>query len=375
MSSRWSPGETEKLSEMRSILASELACRRQLPDVVGDRRLLRFLRGHKNVPKACEMYSKFLRWRDQNNVDLIRDHILYGGISSVYDFPCARKIMNLVPQIVIAHDALDKYGNPITLEQFSFDPDEVLKQVTQEEYLTFMIYTLEYKILVLEQLAHEREKAYLARVAEEESSQRGPYGTIIACTTIRDFDGVGLGHMGASGKTVLKWILSVAADNYPETLFRSHMIKVPWMFNTLWYFIKGLLDASTVAKVAITGADFMETLLKDMPIESIPKKYGGLYEGNNTPFAFDLSEDGPFQYLGQKMGGSVVLGDINASDGAHVQKLLAAFLTAAPLEETELVILGRDPRMRPTAQSRPRTQETPTGSTFCKDEFLKCTIS
>ena len=111
----------------------------------------------------------------------------------------------------------------------------LLQKVSQKEYVLFMTYTLEYRILVLEQLAHEREKKILEEAAIGKGLDGGAYGTILACTFIRDFSGVGLNHIGNSGKTVLRWILGIAADNYPETLFRSHMINTPWIFNSIWY--------------------------------------------------------------------------------------------------------------------------------------------
>lgn len=42
----------------------------------------------------------------------------------------------------------------------------------------------------------------------------------------------------------------------------------------------------------------METLLKDMPIESIPVRIGGTFAEYNEPFDFDLSEGGPLHYPG-----------------------------------------------------------------------------
>jgi hypothetical protein len=30
--------------------------------------------------------------------------------------------------------------------------------------------------------------------------------------------------------------------NYPEYLGKCHMINVPWVFTSMWFFIKGLLD-------------------------------------------------------------------------------------------------------------------------------------
>lgn len=89
---------------MRALLKDELAARPPYPDVVGDRRLLRFLRGRQmDVEKACAMYRKFLNWRDKNNADAIRNDILYGGKTSVYEFPNAKKIISMVPQIMLAH--------------------------------------------------------------------------------------------------------------------------------------------------------------------------------------------------------------------------------------------------------------------------------
>jgi len=89
--------ETDKLCQMREILASRLERRPQIPDVVGDRRLLRFLRGHgSNVEKACKMYANFLEFRDANNVDDIRNDILFGHkhkIKTPFDFPSGKKIL------------------------------------------------------------------------------------------------------------------------------------------------------------------------------------------------------------------------------------------------------------------------------------------
>lgn len=250
---KWSHEETEKLLQMRKVLHKELECRKQLPDVVGDRRLLRFLRGHgQNVEKACKMYAKFLSWRDEHDVDDIRDHIVYGKLTSPNEFPCGRKILRLVPQMMIAHDALDICGNPIALEHFNFMPEIVLREITKKEYITFMIYTLEYKILLLEQMADEREKIYL----DSNPPENVPYGIILSSRVIRDLNGFGLGHIGTDGQTVIKWILELAVDNYPELLFKCHMINVPWIFNSIWFFMKGLMDPNTVKKVTITGADY-----------------------------------------------------------------------------------------------------------------------
>ena len=61
---RWSDHETELLKIVRERLHDKLNARPQYPEVVGDRKLIRFLRGHDHdIDKACEMIEKFLDWR------------------------------------------------------------------------------------------------------------------------------------------------------------------------------------------------------------------------------------------------------------------------------------------------------------------------
>lgn len=36
--------------------------------------------------------------------------------------------------------------------------------------------------------------------------------------------------------------LGVASDNYPEMMHKCHMVNAPWLFNTVWWVIKGWLS-------------------------------------------------------------------------------------------------------------------------------------
>jgi len=302
---KWSIDEVEKLSLMRDALKADLNRRRQLPDVVGDRRLLRFLRGHNyNVDKAVLMFRKFLNWRDANDVDSIRDDILYNGIKSPFDFPSGKKIVDLVPQIVIAHDVYDYGGHCIGLEQYCFDPTTVLSNITKDEYIKFLMYMLEYKSLVLDQLSDEREKKTLAKYKGNPPDTQKGYGEMLCCTIIRDFNGFGFGHIGYDGRTVISWVLEIAIDNYPELLAKSHLVNVPWFFNTFWVFVRMFLDENILNKITLASTNVMEILEKEMPREAIPDRVGGLYKGYNTDFIFDISENGPLSIPGTITKGS-----------------------------------------------------------------------
>lgn len=85
---RWSIQEIEMLAEIRSRLSSEIATAGQYPEVVGDRAIIRFIRGHNhNLDKATEMYASFLNWRKESNADEARDDIVKRGMNDPMKFP------------------------------------------------------------------------------------------------------------------------------------------------------------------------------------------------------------------------------------------------------------------------------------------------
>lgn len=71
---RWPANEEAQLLQIRETLSHDPSFLANMrPDVVGDRRILRFLRGQDhNVDLAIAKYKSFLSWREANNVDLIR---------------------------------------------------------------------------------------------------------------------------------------------------------------------------------------------------------------------------------------------------------------------------------------------------------------
>lgn len=77
---------------------------------------------------------------------------------------------------------------PLVLEQYSFSPSEVFNAVTTEQYLLFLIYTLEYRALVMEQMSHESEQEYLKQHPDPLSRSDG-YGVVLLNYCIRDLNG------------------------------------------------------------------------------------------------------------------------------------------------------------------------------------------
>jgi hypothetical protein len=148
---------------------------------------------------------------------------------------------------VIDPNCVDKLGAPLCVEQYAFSPSTVLDEISLEEYITFVIYSLEYKSLILEQLSEQKEREVLKEYEQTIASSNvdpttlPPYGVILHTCVIRDLNGIGFEHLGAKGQEIIKAVVNVASDNYPELMHKCHMINTPWLFNTVWWVIKGWL--------------------------------------------------------------------------------------------------------------------------------------
>ncbi len=191
---RWNKQESDCIAQVKNRLHDQIAQSPAYPEVVGERKIIRFLRGHDyDIEKVCGLMSNFLKWRIDSKVDDIRKHIVEGGADHPLKFPKGELILRLIPQLVLAPDALDIEGAPICVDQYNFSPHEVLKQITLEEYIHFVTYVLEYRSSIIEQMSEERERAFLASLSVEEranvdspDSTSAPYGVIVNTCVIRD---------------------------------------------------------------------------------------------------------------------------------------------------------------------------------------------
>lgn len=111
--------ESQALVEIKTDLASELRQAKPYEEMVGDIRLLRFLRGYNlNVPLAAKHYRAFLQWRTQVGMDAIRDEIVAKNWSTV-DFPGYKELVKYIP-FVNMYDVCDRDGNIICYERSGY---------------------------------------------------------------------------------------------------------------------------------------------------------------------------------------------------------------------------------------------------------------
>ena len=228
---RWDPTEEEEIRQVRERCRDLISESPQYPEVIGDRKILRFLRGHNhNVDKAVAMMTKFLQWRKDAGVNEIRKNIVEGGMDHPFKFPNGEKILGLIPQLIITPYAHDKSGSPICVEQYNFSPAEVLNKISIQEYIVFVMHSLEYRSLVVEQLSEKREKAFLDSLDPNQLEEaQNPtssivYGVLLNTCVIRDLGAVGFEHISSQGQEIIRAVVSLSSDNYPELMRKCFMI-------------------------------------------------------------------------------------------------------------------------------------------------------
>jgi len=282
---RWNEQETRLMEQMRERLADKFARSAQYPEVIGDRKLIRFLRGHfHDLDKACEMMEKFLDWRHENKVDAIRKDIVDNGLDAPEKFPFGELVLRLTKTVVLNTEKFNEGFDPVTVE--SYVAPTIWNEISVDDYIQFRIYCLEYVSMILEQLSEIREQELKAKQENTEE----PYGYIQRLYAVRDLNGMSMFNFTPHNQAIARRITMVSSDNYPELLKKAFVVNTPWIFNTIFSFFKLFLPAATIAKVNVCGANFLEQLNEELGAERVPDFIGGACTSFNGPFQFKTEE-------------------------------------------------------------------------------------
>ena len=127
LATRWAPAEAECLAAVKHNLQEELASRiavHGVSAVTSDRRMMRFIKRFGNdVDKSTEGILAYWQWRADMKVDAMHDRILAEQLTPD-SLPHGKRIMELLPQIPCSSIYRDKFGNPISIEYYGFNPGE-----------------------------------------------------------------------------------------------------------------------------------------------------------------------------------------------------------------------------------------------------------
>jgi len=217
------------------------------PEQHDDPTLLRFLRARKFDPvKAKEMFANCEEWRKEFRVD---------EIVKSFDFKEKAEVDKYYPQY---YHKMDKDGRPIYIESLGKLDIKALYAVTTQERL-------------LQRLVWEYEKFLNERLPACSRAVGRPVET--SCT-ILDLQGVGLSNFYKVKDYVMQ-ASRIGQDRYPECMGKFYIINAPYLFSTIWTFIKPWLDEVTVAKIAILGSSYKASLLEQINPENLPAGLGG----------------------------------------------------------------------------------------------------
>ncbi len=201
--------------------------------------------------------------------------------------------MRLYPVIVVSPLCATDAGLPISYESYDFSPAKVLHELGgAENFLNFHIYCEELKHIVLDNVsnAHEREKLAcrkerqdkqeMLRSNGEEGGGGGEeeeyWGEVVRLVNVRDLRGFGLEHASKPARELIKKVISISQDNYPEQMDICYLVNVPWVFNVLWQALQPLISSwNTRNKVMIWDSNFLQTLRHEVPLSQLPKVLGG----------------------------------------------------------------------------------------------------
>lgn len=233
------------------------------PERHDDPTLLRFLRARKfDLVKSKEMIIACEKWRKDFGVD---------DIIKNFDFKEKPEVDKIYPQY---YHKMDKDGRPVYIERLGKVDFTALNKITSEDRM------LKYLVWQYEKFLYERLPATSAAVGH-------PVET--SCT-ILDLKGVGISSFYQVKDYVGK-ASKIGQDYYPECMGKFYIINAPFMFSTVWGFVKPWLDEVTVAKISILGGSYKDPLLEQISADNLPSDLGGACQ---CPGGCSLSDAGPW---------------------------------------------------------------------------------
>jgi hypothetical protein len=209
------------------------------------------------------MFSESEMWRKKFKVDELYE---------TFEYPEKKEVDAIYPQF---YHKTDKDGRPIYVEQLGkLDLTKLYKVTTSERQL---------QRLVVEYERFLRDRLPVCSVQQ---------GKLVETScTIMDLHNVGLSQFWKV-KSYIQQASHVSQNYYPETMGKFYIINAPYLFSTVWSWVKPWLDEVTVRKITIVDSNYQKALLEQIPAESLPKALGGICE---CAGGCSLSDDGPWK--------------------------------------------------------------------------------
>lgn len=229
-----------------------------------DATLLRFLRARKfDLAKSKLMFIESEKWRKEFKVDELYE---------TFEYTEKKDVDAIYPQF---YHKIDKDGRPLYIEQLGkLDLNKLYKVTTAERQIQRLV--VEYEKFLRDRLP----------VCSMEHNK-----LVETSCTIMDLQGVGLGQFWKV-KTYVQQASQLSQNYYPETMGKFFIINAPYLFSTVWSWVKPWLDEVTAKKIMILDSNYPKVLLEHIPADSLPKALKG---GCNCIEGCSMSDAGPWK--------------------------------------------------------------------------------
>lgn len=90
-----------------------------------------------------------------------------------------------------------------------------------------------------------------------------------------DVKGFGTGSWNSKTMNLLKKLLKISLEYYPEIMGKLVILNAPFFFTGVFAIIKGWLDEKTRRKISLLGTNYLKFLLEYCNEDQIPTFLGG----------------------------------------------------------------------------------------------------
>lgn len=174
--------------------------------------------------------------------------------------------------------------------------------VTDDEWLTFVLHTLEHRAMMLDELSRQREQ-------------------LVRTVIVRDLSSFSIARFSPKLLGRLRPFASIATTGYPESVSEVLILNAPWAFQKVWRAVRALLHENQLPKFQIESAKASTRLLELVGgRDKLPRMLGGKATEPPIPQTGFLGRD---SYILLCEGGATQA-DIRAGDSMQLPFRMAA---------------------------------------------------
>jgi len=213
------------------------------PDARASVVLMKFLRARNlSVTDASDMLVATLHWRDEFNVDAaLKEEYpedVFGNLGHIYGH--------------------DKEGRPVVYNIYGGNNDLKVVFSDVQRFVRWRVALMEKSVQLLD------------------------FVSLDQTVQVHDYEGVSLRSRDVNSKNATVEATNIFQNHYPELLYKKFFVNVPSYLAWIFWIVKPLLSAKTVAKMSVVGTGshaIGKELLPIVDAKELPKRYGGDAEG------------------------------------------------------------------------------------------------